>query len=203
MAARAAALAEVWSVAAARTSCRSPREVFKMEQRLALDLASWQQAKDHSGMRIKARITLTLTGENAKRAVVYEEALRAAHLEQTLAGDRLDHLKKTALTNVRTARVWWFQQHLSQGELLESWDSFDAVVRPMINDNTEDAASRFAQIFATAAQRALDDPSKMQDLRLMAHMLLTTAKWQDLADQLIGKSDVQPSSGGLSEGFPT
>ncbi|UBU16432.1 hypothetical protein [Nonomuraea gerenzanensis] len=193
-AARAAALAEVYGAAAARVSCRLPREVFKAEQQLALDLATWQQAKNYPGMRFKARITLTLTSENAKRAVLYEEALRAGQLEQTLAADELGHLKKTALVDIRTARVWWFQQHLIQGKLLESWDSFDEVIRPMINDHTQDAASRFAQVFATAAQRALDDPSKVQDLRLMAHMLLTTAGWQDLADEL-KNGGVQSSNG--------
>ncbi|MBD3148442.1 hypothetical protein [Microbispora bryophytorum] len=192
-AARAAALAEVYAMAAARTSCCLPSEVFKMEQQVALDLATWRNAINHPGLRIKAHVTLTLTAENAKRLVIYEEALRAEHLNQTLAAKRLTHFAETALADVRSARAWWFDQHLSQGVLLDSWESFDTVVRPMVNENTDDAANRFAQVFATAVQRALDDPNKAQDLRIMAHMLLTTAGWRDLADNLPGEADA-PSS---------
>jgi hypothetical protein len=194
-AARAAALVEVYGIAAARTSCCSPREVLKTEQRLALDLATWRQAEDYPGLRIKGRITLSLTSESAQRVAVYEEKLRTAHLDQTLAIDRLNHLAETALISVQKARVWWFYQHLSQGKLLESWDSFDTVVRPMIQDNSVDAATRFAQVFATAVQRALDDPDKAQDLRIMAHLLLTTAGWRDLAAELNTEPTVQVGNG--------
>ncbi|MGW5159948.1 hypothetical protein ACWEPN_31100 [Nonomuraea wenchangensis] len=193
-AARAAALAEAYSVAVARTSHCSPADVFRTEQLLSLELATWRRAKDHPGLRIKGRMALALTHESAKRAAAYEEELRAAHLDQTLTAARLDHLARTALADLRKARLWWFGQHLGHGELLESWDSFDTVVRPLIDDNIEDTATRFAQVIATAVQRALDDPDKAEDIRLMAHVLLTKVGWPDLAAALSAESAVQPSN---------
>ncbi|GAA4049093.1 hypothetical protein GCM10022248_15040 [Nonomuraea soli] len=196
-AARAAALSEVYNTARACTSGTTPADVYTAQQQLVLDLASWRDAEEYPGLRIKAHISLTVTPDNARRADSYDESLRAAHLEQTLAAERLSCLTQIALANVRQARVWWFEQHLAQGELLKSWESFDAVIRPMINDNTDDAAHRFAQVLATAAQRTLEDPDKAKDIQLIAHVLLTTVGWRDLADELTAEYIAQTSNGDM------
>ncbi|MFI7449993.1 hypothetical protein ACIBQX_21065 [Nonomuraea sp. NPDC049714] len=196
-AARAAALAEVYGAARACISGTAPADVYTAQQQLVLDLATWRDAAEYPGLRIKARISLTLTPDNAQRADSYDQSLRAAHLEQELAAERLRCLAQTALTNVRQARVWWFEQHLAQGELLKSWESFDTVIRPMINDNTDDVAHRFAQVLATAAQRTLEDPDKAKDIQLIAHVLLTTVGWRDLAEELTADGVAQTSNGDM------
>lgn len=194
-AARAAALAEAYGMAVERTSLCSPADVFTTEQRLAQEFATWRRARHHPGLRIKGRITLALTKESTRRVALYEEKLLTAHLEQKLAGDRLDHLANAAFADMRRARLWWFDQHLSQGELPESWEAFDAIIRPLIHDNKEDAATRFAEVVATAVQRALDEPDKAELIRLAAHVLLTTAKWHDLAATLNTNTAIQPANG--------
>ncbi|WP_169808807.1 hypothetical protein [Microtetraspora niveoalba] len=194
-AARAAALTEIYRMATGHTACCPPGKAFEAEQALALDLASWQEAEQHRGLRIRARVTLALTGEDAERATAFDEEVRAAQLDQAVAADRLAHLSSTALADMQSARIWWFDQHLRRGHLLDSWDSFDAVVRPLVSENTDDAATRFAQVFATAAQRIIDHPDKAHDLRLAAHVLLTRVGWPDLADNLPGDSSVRSDNG--------
>jgi hypothetical protein len=171
-AARAAALAGVYEISKAVTEGFGPEAAFHAEQAVAVPLADWRSIED-SPVRIRAKLSLDLTADDAAKTERFTESRRAAALDETLARDHMKFLREVALTDEETARLWWLHRNLTGADPATSWKVFNDVVRPLIRiADEDDPVTRLARALLTMNNYVHEDPGRLETL---AHMVAFAA----------------------------
>ena len=182
--ARAIALSAVYALASGITCEHPPAAAFAAEQKIALHLGDWQVSKENC-VEFRGRLKIVLAPADAVRAERFDEARRAARLEEVVTCDRLDFLRDVALRDASTAQLWWLHRNLEGDRPETSWEVFDEVVRPLITNAApqDDTVARFAKLVVTLVDRVHDEPDRLHILAGFARALLQSMGWQDLADE--------------------
>lgn len=162
--AEAAALAGVYEIAKAETKRFDPEAAFHAEQAAAAGLSDWRPLGD-SPVMVKATLTLDLTGEDAVKAERFTESLRAGRLDEALAEDHVEFLRKMVLKNEETARLWWLHCNLAGEAPDTSWTAFTDNIRPLIHIGDEnDPVNRLAQALLTMNDYYRENPDRLNSL---------------------------------------
>jgi hypothetical protein len=173
-AARAATLAGVYEIAKAETERFEPEAAFHAQQAVTVPLADWQSLKD-SPVKVRATLTLDLTTEDAAKAERFTESRRAARLDEALAQDHITFLRKVALADEDTARLWWQHCNLAGDDPATSGEVFNNVIRPLIRIAGEnDPVTRLARALLTMNDYIHEDPGRLETLANIA--AVATAK---------------------------
>jgi hypothetical protein len=171
-AAKAATLAGVYEISRAVTERFEPEAVFHAEQAIAVSLADWQSLGD-STVRVRAKLRLEVTADDAAKAERFTESRRAAALDEALARDHIKFLREVALTDEDTARLWWLHCNLGGVEPETSWEVFNDIVRPLIRVADEnDPVTKLARALLTMNDYVHEDPERLETL---AHMVAFAA----------------------------
>jgi len=167
-AARAATLAGVYEIAKAESERFEPEAAFHAQQAVAVLLADWQPLKN-SPVKVRATLTLDLTAEDAAKAERFTESRRTARLDEALAQDHMTFLRKVALADEDTARLWWLHCNLAGDDPATSWEVFNDVVRPLIRIADEnDPVTRLARALLTMNDYIHEDPGRLETLANIA-----------------------------------
>lgn len=162
--AKAAALAGVYEIAKAETERFAPEAAFHAEQAAAAVLSDWRSL-ENSPVMVKATLTLDLTGEDAVKAERFTESLRAGRLDEALAEDHVEFMRKMVLKNEETARLWWLHCNLAGEAPDTSWTVFTDIIRPLIRICDEnDPVNRLAQALLTMNDYYRKDPDRLNSL---------------------------------------
>jgi hypothetical protein len=192
--ARAATLAGVYELAMAVTERFEPEAAFQAQQAAAVILADWQLLKD-SPVKVRAMLTLDLTAEDTAKAERFTESRRAARLDETLVRDHMAFLRKVALVDEETARLWWLHCNLIGDDPVTSWEVFNDVVRPLIRIADEnDPVTRLARALLTMNDYIHEDPGRLETLANIAAFATTKMGQGELAKALASLRDPAPSS---------
>jgi hypothetical protein len=202
--ARAAALVEVYKTAKAKTEQFAPEAAFHAEQATAVRLTKWRPIEE-SPVFVRATLTLDLTDEDAAKAERFTESLRAARLGETLAETHIEFLRKVALKDEDTARLWWLHCNLNGETPDTSWTVFTDKVRPLIRIADEnDPVTRLAQALLTINDHYHADPGKLYslaDLMAFAAQKLDDSEFATLAATL--RQPMQTSQSDINGVAPT
>jgi hypothetical protein len=195
--AKAVALASVYSAASAKTKCFPPEASFEAEQAVAVILANWQPLEQDSYVRLRARLTIDLIAADAAKAERFAEARRAARLDEALAMDHIAFLRKVALTDEATARLWWLHCNLAGSEPTTSWQVFNDVVRPLIDiGDPDDPLTKLARTVLTLSGLFNENPQQLHTLAKIAELALRASGIPDAADEVAGLLRSQSGSNG-------
>jgi len=199
-AARAATLAGVYKMAKAVTEQFEPEAAFHAQQAVAVALADWQPLKD-CPVRIRATLTLHLTAEDAAKAERFSESRRAARLDEALTQDHMAFLRKVALADEDSARLWWLHRNLAGADPETSWKAFNEVVRPLIRVADEnDPVTRLARALLTMNNYIHEDPERLKTLADIAAFATAKMGQDELARTLATLHQPAPSGESSANG---
>jgi hypothetical protein len=192
-AARAATLAGVYEIAKAETERFEPEAAFHAQQAVAVPLADWQSFKD-SPVKVRATLTLDLTTEDAAKAERFTESRRAARLDEALAQDHITFLRKVALADEDTARLWWLHCNLAGDDPATSGEVLNNVIRPLIRIAGEnDPVTRLARALLTMNDYIHEDPGRLETLANIAAVATAKMGQGELARTLATLHQPAPS----------
>jgi hypothetical protein len=176
-----------------------PEAAFHAEQAVAVSPADWKPLKD-SAIKVRATLTLDLAAEDAAKAERFTESRRAARLDQALAQDHIRFLRKVALMDEDTARLWWLHRNLAGSEPATSWEVFRDVVRPLIRLADEnDPVTRLARALLTMNDYFHEDPGRLETLASIAALATSKMGQVDLARTLATlHQPAQPAQSGAN-----
>ncbi|MFJ9085560.1 hypothetical protein ACIRL3_24370 [Streptomyces sp. NPDC102384] len=163
----------------------APVEYRVLEEELALAVSEFTWVKDHPEVQIKARLALSLSGEDRNRSQTYEDAVRAERLRHAQEWDRLSYLRATVLAEPALARTWWLEQQRDQLAAL-TWQQFNDKVLPSVAD-ADDAHARalqVAEVLAEVVEQLGDDPGRHKRFLETTRWVLQEMGWATAADRL-------------------
>ena len=103
------------------------------------------------------------------KAERFTDSRRAARLDEALAQDHTTFLRKVALADEDTARLWWLHCNLAGDDPATSWEIFNNVVRPLIRIADEnDPVTRLARALLTMNDYIHEDPGRLETLANIA-----------------------------------
>lgn len=204
--ARSATLAAVYAQASKASADFPPSSAFAVQQQLAAIFADWQVVPGRP-INFRATVAVDLLAEDAALAASFEEARRAARLEEALTMDRMKFLRRTALGDEAAAGLWWLHRNIEGRAPDTSWDTFDERVRPLIasSDSQDDVATRITRAVTTLTGRFRDNPDQLEAFLNIASILLQMADHQDLAKELTpvaGTGEMQNHEGPSADHGP-
>ncbi len=182
-----------------------PEQLNTAQERLTLAAAHWQDVEDTPGLRLKARVTLTLTEQDAKRAQRYQDALREVTQQFAQEHERRHRFRQTVFDKPDAARIWWLDRHLDNLESLD-WDVFEEKILPLVGaaDDTQAKADRMAQTLLYIWEKLGNDPGQHARFTTTVRTVLDQMGWGD-APWLMsgGPAAADSTDSGGNEGEPS
>jgi hypothetical protein len=183
---RAVVLAEIYQQASTATTTFLPEEAFPAQQKLTTLFGEWQDIPSHIALRFRASFTLCLAPADSARAAQFDEARRAARLQDTIMEDRMAFLRRVALRDESSALLWWLSNYIEKPDPMTSWEVFDNRVRPLTlgrGPGSGIAAGVIRVAEALISQLSGDATRLANFLGISAHIVRTSG-YEDLAAEL-------------------
>lgn len=183
---RAAALGEIYQQASTATTPFPPEKAFPAQQKLITLFDEWQDVPSHVGLRFRASFTLCLARADSVRAAQFDEARRAARLQDTIMEDRMAFLRKVALRDESSALLWWLNHYIEGPDPMTSWEVFDNRVRPLTLGRGPGSgiAAGVTRVVEALISRLSGDATRLANFLGIAAHIVRTSGYEDLAAEL-------------------
>ncbi|MBC6456359.1 hypothetical protein [Actinomadura sp. HBU206391] len=203
--ARAAARLALDELGRGITQRHMPEQLDTAQERLTLAATHWHTVEDTPGLWLKARVTLTLTEQDADRAQKYQDALRGVTLQVEQEHERRERFRQAVFDKPDATRIWWLDRHLDDLESLD-WDAFKNKILPLVGaaDDIQAKAERMAQTLLYIWEKLGDDPGQHARFMTTVRTVLDQMGWGD-APWLMssGPAAADSTDSGGDEGEPS
>ncbi|MGW6270309.1 hypothetical protein [Streptomyces sp. NPDC055060] len=178
--ARAAARLALDNVARGITQDHRPEQLDTAQANLTLAAGHWHTTKNTPQLWLKARITLTLTDQDAARAQRFQDALREVTLQLEQEQERRDLFRQKVFDTPDATRMWWLERHLDQLETLD-WGAFNEKILPLIGatDDIQSKAERIARTVLYVWEKLGNDPGQQARFTTTVRTVAEQMGWSD------------------------
>ncbi|MEU3988972.1 hypothetical protein AB0F24_11415 [Streptomyces platensis] len=173
-----------------------PEQLTIAQERLTLAAAHWHAPEETPGLWLKARITLTLTEQDADRTQRYQDALREVTLQLAQEHERRERFRQAVFDTPDATRIWWLDRHLDDLDSLD-WDVFKEKILPLVGaaDDIQSKAERIAQTLLYVWEKLGDNPGQHERFMTTVRTVLDHMGWSDaIAFLTPGESSAAHSS---------
>ena len=176
----------MYQQASTATAPFPPEKAFSAQQKLTTLFDEWQDVPSYVGLRFRASFTLCLAPADSARAVQFDEARRAARLQDTIMEDRMAFLQKVALHDESSALLWWLNHYIEGSDPVTSWEVFDSRVRPLAlgRGPGSDISAGVIRVAEALINQLSDDATRLANFLGIAAHILRTSGYEELAAEL-------------------